>query len=154
MDYIRLTSGWVDVNNPLSIVDLIGNFTGGILGEATISQEQFDKFVEDYNEDYLLLLERASTRHYDCLISSFLILKDFYNVISTLYDNGGLTYSKLPFPLSFRADERLLGQLGFDEQDIQNIHGFLPYVKETQGMELEDCVASADVASCTKTYLR
>ena len=119
-----------------------------------ISQKQFDKFVEDYNEDYLLLLQRASTRHYECLISSFLILRDLYNVICTLYDNGGLTYTKLPFPLSFRADEQLLGRLGFDEEGIQNIHGFLPFVKETQGMELEDFVASAEVASCARISLR
>src|SRR5690242_18154297 len=119
-----------------------------------ISQEQFDTFVEDYNEDYLLLLGRASTRHYECLISSFLILKDLYNVICTLYDNGGLIYTKMPFPLSFRADEQLLGQLGFNEQGIQNIRGFLPYVKETQGMELEDCVASEEAASCAGTSLR
>src|SRR5215471_19083840 len=110
------------------------------VGKAMISQKQFDRFVDDYNEDYLLLLSRASTRHYECLISSFLILRDLYNVICTLYDNGGLTYTKLPFPLSFRADEQLLGRLGFDEEGIQNIHGFLPFVKETQGMELEDFV--------------
>jgi hypothetical protein len=124
------------------------------LGEAMISQKQFDKFVEDYNEDYLLLLQRASTRHYECLISSFLILTDLYNVISTLYDNGGLTYAKLPYPLSFRADEQLLAQLGFDKEGIENIHGFLPYVKETQGMELEECVASEEITSCARTSLR
>jgi hypothetical protein len=127
---------------------------GKPLGEAMISQKQFDKFVEDYNEDYLVLLERASTRHYECLISSFLILKDLYNVICTLYDNGGLTYTKLPFPLSFRADEQLLSQLGFDEEGIENIHGFLPYVKETQGMELEECGASDEAASCARASLR
>ena len=121
--------------------------------KAMISQKQFDKFVEDYNEDYLLLLSRASTRHYECLTSSFLILKDLYNVICTLYDNGGLTYVKLPYPLSFRPDDELLAQLGFDEKQIENIHGFLPHVRETQGMELEDYVQTQGAMTCARTYL-
>jgi hypothetical protein len=38
------------------------------------SQKNFNDFVRDYNQDYILLLTRAGRRHYDCLISSFLVL--------------------------------------------------------------------------------
>jgi hypothetical protein len=82
------------------------------------SQKNFNDFVRDYNQDYILLLTRASRRHYDCLISSFLVLKDLYNVIQVMYDSGTYTYDVLPYPFSFRADDVLLRQLGFDDEQI------------------------------------
>lgn len=115
-----------------------------------ISQTDFDKFVKDYNEDYALLLRRASIRHYDCLISAFMVLKDLYNLIQVLFDTGHFTYTVLPYPLTFRADKVLLGQLGFDDQEIQNIFGFLEYVKATQGMEYEACLEAGTIAMCAR----
>ena len=114
------------------------------------SQENFNEFVRDYNEDYILLLTRASQRHYNCLISSFLVLKDLYNVIQVMYDSGTYTYEILPYPFSFRADHVLLRQLGFDDEQIQNIFGFLDYVQKTQGMEFEDCLELGTAAMCAK----
>ena len=115
-----------------------------------ISQVDFDKFVKDYNDDYVLLLKRASIRHYDCLISAFMVLKDLYKVIQVMFDTGHYTYQVMPYPFSFRADEILLGQLGFDEQEIQNIFGFLDHVKTTQGMEFEACLEAGTVAMCAR----
>src|SRR5713101_6704774 len=103
-------------------------------------QEGFDRVVQVYNRDYIFWLRRASKRHYDCLISSFLVLRDLYNVIQVLYDSGKYTYTVLPYPFSFRTDDVLLKQLGFDEGGIRNIYGFLDYVKDTEGMEFEDCL--------------
>ena len=40
-----------------------------------ISQEDFDQFVVSYNTDYLFLLTRAASGSYDCLITSFRVLK-------------------------------------------------------------------------------
>ena len=116
------------------------------------SQKNFNDFVRDYNQDYILLLTRASRRHYDCLISSFLVLKDLYNVIQVMYDSGTYTYDVLPYPFSFRADEALLRQLGFDDEQIQNIFGFLDYVQKTQGMDFEACLELGTVAMCAKMY--
>lgn len=115
-----------------------------------ITQEQFDRFVQDYNEDYILLLTRASRRHYDCLISSFLVLKDLYNVISVLYDSGELTYQVLPYAYSFRANDVLLNQLGFNDGEVKNIYGFLEYVATTQGMEFEQVIERGTVAMCAR----
>ena len=115
-----------------------------------ISQEEFDKFVKDYNEDYMLLLTRASKCHYDCLITSFMVLKDFYNVIQVMFDTGQYTNETLPYPFSFRADAVLLGQLGFDGEGIANIFGFLYFVKETQGMEFEACLEAGTLAMCAR----
>jgi hypothetical protein len=56
----------------------------------------------------------------------------------------------MPYPFSFRADEVLLGQLGFDEQEIQNIFGFLDHVRTTQGMEFEACLEAGTVAMCAR----
>ncbi|MFY9574270.1 MAG: hypothetical protein WAV20_22950 [Blastocatellia bacterium] len=115
-----------------------------------ISQQEFDKFVKDYNEDYILLLTRASTLHYDCLITSFMVLKDFYNMIQVLFDSGQYSYRILPYPFSFRADDVLLRLLGFDDEGIANIFGFLHFVKETQGMEFEACLEAGTVAMCAR----
>ena len=115
-----------------------------------IAQTEFDKFVKDYNDDYLLLLKRASKQHYECLISAFMVLKDFYNLIHVIYDSGQYTYKVLPYPLSFRADEVVLKQLNFDNQEIQNIFGFLDHVKATQGLDFEDCLQAGTVAMCAR----
>jgi hypothetical protein len=114
------------------------------------SQENFNEFVQDYNEDYILLLTRASRRHYDCLISSFVVLRDLYNVIQVMYDTGVYTYHVLPYPFSFRADDVLLRQLGFNDEQIQNIFGFLDYVQKTQGMEFEAYLEAGTVAMCAR----
>ena len=118
------------------------------MGGVAITQDQFDRFVDDYNEDYLLLLKRASGRHYDCLVTSFSILKDFYDLLCTLYDNGGLVYHRMPYPFTVRADEQLLSHLGFSEEEIANIYNFLPYVKATMGIELQEYIDSGKWELC------
>ncbi len=115
-----------------------------------ISQEEFDRFVKDYNEDYLLLLTRASKRHYDCLITSFMVLKDFYNLIQVMFDTGQYAYETLPYPYSFRADQVLLNMLSFNDEEIVNIFGFLDYVKESQGMDFEECLEAGTLAMCAR----
>lgn len=115
-----------------------------------ISQVEFDRFVKDYNEDYMLLLTRASKGHYDCLITSFMVLKDFYNMIQVMFDTGEYSYQTLPYPYSFRADDSLLRQLGFDAEGIANIFGFLHFVRETQGMEFEACLEAGTLAMCSR----
>ena len=115
-----------------------------------ISQEEFLRFVKDYNEDYMLLLTRASRRHYNCLITSFMVLKDFYNMIQVMFDSGHYKYETLPYPFSFRADEVLMRQLGFDDEAVENIFGFLAFVKDTQGMEFEDCLEAGTADMCAR----
>lgn len=115
-----------------------------------ISQEEFDRFVNDYNGDYKLLLTRASKCHYDCLITSFMVLKDFYNMIQVMYDTGAYAFKVMPYPFSFRADDVLLRELGFDDAGIGNIFGFLHFVKETQGMEFEACLEAGTLAMCAR----
>ncbi|HMF58659.1 MAG TPA: hypothetical protein VK619_20100 [Pyrinomonadaceae bacterium] len=112
-----------------------------------IRQEDFDKFVTNYNNDYFYLLTRASRGSYDCLISSFIVLRDLYDVIIKLHETTHLEYSIVPYPLTFRASEPFLKSLGFDDQQIQLIYGFLKHVKNTQGKEFEECVEEG-VAFC------
>lgn len=106
-----------------------------------ISQEDFDNFVENYNTDYYHLLARASTGHYDCLITSFTVLKDLYDMINKLHDLTNLSFRVIPYPLSFRANDDFLRSLGFEEREIETIYGFLEHVKQTQGKDFEDCLA-------------
>ena len=113
-----------------------------------LTQTQFDQFIEDYNEDYLLLLTRASRSHYECLITSWLILKDLYNLITTLYDMEGFTYTRMPHPFSFRGNDILLTQLGFDQEEIANIYRFFGYVLQTQGKDFDECMKEGASVMC------
>jgi hypothetical protein len=113
-----------------------------------LSQADFDRFIENYNEDYYFLLKRASTGVYECLLTSFMVLKDLLEVIETLSRIGGLRYVTEPHPLYFRSQDALLATLGFDASQITNIYGFLAYVKQTQGRDFEECVAEGVSRNC------
>ncbi|HEX8179785.1 MAG TPA: hypothetical protein VF525_09615 [Pyrinomonadaceae bacterium] len=113
-----------------------------------ISQEDFDKFVESYNTDFQYLLSRAAGGSYDCLITSFRVLKDLHDVIIKLHETTHLNFKVVPYPLTFRASDAFLTSLGFSSQQIANIYGFLAHVKRTQGREFEDCIDSADPVKC------
>lgn len=105
-----------------------------------ISQDDFDKFVSNYNNDYHYLLTRASRGSYDCLISSFIVLKDLYDVIMKLHDTTHLKFHVVAYPLTFRGSDAFLGSLGFGDEQIGLIYGFLQHVKLTQGKEFEQCL--------------
>jgi hypothetical protein len=113
-----------------------------------ISQEDFDKFVESYNTDFHYLLSRAASGSYDCLITSFGVLKDLYEVINKLHETTHLDFKVVPYPLTFRASDPFLTSLGFDAEHIGKIYGFLEHVKRTQGREFEDCIAGSDPIKC------
>jgi hypothetical protein len=113
-----------------------------------LSQKDFDQFVRSYNEDYIYLLTRASQSHYDCLVSSFRVLKDLHDVIFKLHDATLLEFQVTPHPLSFRANEELLNSFGFNRQQIQNIFTFLDFVKQTQGREFEECMDQVLAFQC------
>jgi len=115
-----------------------------------ITQEELDKFVRDYNESYILLLRRASLRHYDCLITSWLILKDLYALLMTIYDRGTLQFKILPYPLTFRGNDMLLTGLGFTPEEVTNIHEFLTFVKKTQGREFEEVMTEGAKVICAR----
>lgn len=105
-----------------------------------ISQDDFDRFVSNYNNDYLYLLTRASRGSYDCLISSFTVLKDLHDVIMKLHDATHLEFRVVPYPLTFRGSDAFLAGLGFGEEEVGLIYGFLNHVKRTQGKEFEQCI--------------
>jgi hypothetical protein len=115
-----------------------------------LTQEQFDTFVENYNDDYAFLLKRASQQHYECLIASFTVLRDLRNVIMVLHEAEDLEFRVQPYPLSFRGNDALLKQLGFDGDEINSIYGFLEYVKFNQGMELEECLQTGGHIECRR----
>jgi hypothetical protein len=112
-----------------------------------ITQEDFDKFVENYNNDYRYLLTRASRGSYDCLITSFTVLKDLYDVIMRLHETTHLEFKVLVYPMTFRGSDAFLSGLGFDGEQIRLIYGFLEHVKQTQGKEFEECLQDG-VAFC------
>jgi hypothetical protein len=46
----------------------------------------FTKLINEYNEDYLALLQRASKGHYQRLLFSFILLKDVYDALQSILD--------------------------------------------------------------------
>ncbi|MCG3117877.1 MAG: hypothetical protein LLH30_19580 [Candidatus Manganitrophus sp. SA1] len=114
------------------------------------TQDEFEQLIKNYNEDYLYLLIRASQQSYDCLISSFMMLKDLYNAIVKFQASGKLSFRILPYPLSFRANDDFLRNLGFDDEGIRNIYRFLEFVKETQGKEFEECLKDSIYNLCKR----
>jgi hypothetical protein len=115
-----------------------------------LKQEEFDTFVENYNADYLYLLTRASRGDYDCLISSFTVLKDLYEVILKLHDTLGFEFRVEPYPLSFRASDDLLAAFGFGTGEIRKIYEFLGFVRQTQGRDFEEVIKDGVPVKCAK----
>ena len=116
-----------------------------------LQQDEFDRFIENYNADYLYLLTRASRGEYNCLISSFIVLKDLYEVILKLHDTLQLDFRIVPYPLSFRASDELLNSFGFDSEHIRNIYGFLKFVEQSLGKEFEQVIDEGAPIKCVKT---
>lgn len=115
-----------------------------------VTQLEFDKMVQTYNTDYLLLLTRASRQHYDCLITSWLVLKDFYDVIIMISEHDDLIFKELPYPFTFRGNDVLLSNLGFDPIQMENIYRFLEVTRETYGKEFEQCIEEGSTAMCAQ----
>jgi CheY-like chemotaxis protein len=101
------------------------------------SQREFDDLVRRYNADFRFLLVRASSGQYDCLLTSFLVLRDLYGAIMKLHEVSKLEFRATPYPLSLRASEELLAEFGFTQVGIENINGFLRSTREAQGREFE-----------------
>ena len=116
-----------------------------------ISQEDFNGFVDSYNTDYLYLLTRAASGGYDCLITSFRVLKDLHDVILTLQKTTSLKFETAVHPLRFRDNDAFLTSLGFSERNIELIYGFLEHVKYTQGQEFEQCIDQGVPLKCANS---
>jgi CheY-like chemotaxis protein len=114
------------------------------------SQQDFDRLVERYNADFHFLLMRASTGSYDCLLTSFFVLKDLYNAIIKLHEVGRCEFRVIPYPISLRASEDLLTSLAFNEEEIERIESFLKFIKETEGRELEEILDEGLLINCPK----
>ncbi|MDC4204964.1 MAG: hypothetical protein MPW13_11375 [Candidatus Manganitrophus sp.] len=105
-----------------------------------MTQDRFDKLIKDYNDDFLHLLRRAGRKNYNGLLSSFKRLRDLYYAIIEFQDSGKYLFRILPYPLSFRANDDFLKEIGFDPAEMKNIYGFLEFVKTSQGEEFEEYI--------------
>ncbi|HKP87717.1 MAG TPA: hypothetical protein VJZ26_16570 [Blastocatellia bacterium] len=115
-----------------------------------LEQSEFDKFVESYNSDYLYLLTRAGRGEYNCLISSFTVLKDLYDVILKLHDTLDLSFRVVPYPLTFRGSDELLASFGFNGEQITKIYEFLRFVQQSHGKEFEEVLEEGVPIKCVK----
>jgi CheY-like chemotaxis protein len=129
----------------------ITSLPGSEVPVEIFSQQDFDRFVERYNADFHFLLMRASTGSYDCLLTSFFVLKDLYNAIIKLHEVGRCEFRVIPYPISLRASEDLLAGLGFNEVEMERIESFLKFIKETEGREFEEILDEGLMINCPKS---
>jgi CheY-like chemotaxis protein len=111
--------------------------TGAPAPNPDEAQKDFDNLVKRYNADFRFLLVRASAGKYDCLLTSFLVLKDLYGAIMKLHEVSKLEFRVIPYPLTLQGSDELMVELGFIRTDIENINGFFKSIRETQGREFE-----------------
>jgi DNA-binding response OmpR family regulator len=117
---------------------------------SLFSQPDFDRFVERYNANYHFLLLRISSGQFDCLVTSFLVLKDLYTAIIKLHEVGRFELHIVPYPISLRASEAFLAELGFNQSEIELVDSFLKHVKEKEGKEFEEILDEGVMIYCPK----
>lgn len=115
-------------------------------------QEDFNKFVKHYNDDFIFFLQRAASGHYNCLITSGRILKDLHELVVFIQSATALQFEIVPFPFTFRHGREYYRELNFTDEQIENIHGFFDYVKETFKKDFEECMQEDQAFLCTKTH--
>lgn len=113
-------------------------------------QEEFNRFVENYNADYIYFLNRASSGNYNCLITSSRILKDLHDMVISLQQVTELDFQIIPYPFTLREGDEYYTQLGFNKEQITKIHGFLTFVKDFYGREFEECMEESHPLLCGK----
>lgn len=106
----------------------------------SISQEHFNYFVESYNDDFMFFLRRAASGYYKCLITAGRILKDFHDLVIFMQRVTDFKFEVLPYPYTFRHGTEYYKELGFNQEEIEKIHGFFDYVKELYKKDFEECM--------------
>lgn len=118
--------------------------------DPAVWQKNFNSFVENYNEDFIFFLKRAASGYYNCLVTSGRILKDLHEMVVFMQSATGLHFEVAPLPFTFRHGREYYRLLGFDDDEIDNIHGFFDYVKKTFNKDFEDCMMEDTEFLCSK----
>jgi hypothetical protein len=106
----------------------------------SITQENFNYFVESYNDDYKFFLRRAASGYYKCLITAGRILKDFYDLVTFMQRVTNFKFEIIPYPYTFRHGSEYYRSLGFSQSEVEKIHGFFDYVRELYKKDFEECM--------------
>lgn len=115
-------------------------------------QEKFNTFIRKYNDDFLFFLRRAASGYYDCLVTSGRTLKDLHELIIFIQSaTSGLQFEVIPLPFTFRHGTEYYRLLGFNDEEIANIHGFFDYVKKTYNKDFEECMSEETEFPCSKS---
>ena len=135
--YINKSDALQNLGQTVALFILSKEEAGAPGSKPDEAQKGFDDLVKRYNADFRFLLVRASAGKYDCLLTSFLVLKDLYGAIMKLHEVSNLELRVIPYPLTLRGSDEFFAELGFMRADIENINGFLKSIRETQGREFE-----------------
>jgi hypothetical protein len=114
----------------------------------SISQEEFNVFVRNFNRDYVLLLKRAAhERSSPGLMRWFDSLRDSYEVILKMHDTQDLNYEVALYPFSLTGNSELFTQWGFSPPEIDRIQAFLDQFRISLGSSIDFLTDSEPVGT-------
>ena len=105
-------------------------------------QADFNKYISDYNEDFLVFLRRAASGNFNGLVTVGRSLKDFHEMVIFLQSATEMQFEVVPLPFTLRQGTEYYRALGFNEQEILNIEGFFNYVRKTFSADFEDWMSA------------
>jgi len=111
-------------------------------------QKMFETVLRTYNEDYYALLKRAGAGDYNCLTTSFRILKDVYDLIEMMKSIFQVQPIEEYYSLNFDQDLSLLDNFLLTKDEIINIKGFLRYVRAAYDLEFHQVLLRPMPARC------
>jgi hypothetical protein len=117
---------------------------------AAATQENFNRFIENYNSDFIFFLKRAASGYYNCLVTAGRILKDLHDFVMFMQRATEMKFEVVPYPFTFRHGREYYREIGFDDEEITNIHGFFDYVKEIYKKEFEECMEEDTEFLCAR----
>lgn len=115
------------------------------------TQEDFEQLIRNYNEDYLYLLIRASHNSYECLISSFMMLRNLYDVIVKFQDSGSISSGSSPTPSPFGRTTTFSKPWGSMRRESETFTAFLNSSKKRMGKSSRSVWKEASTISVNGT---
>ena len=105
--------------------------------DSTGWQKEFNQMIETYNDDFLFFLRCVASGYYSRLIDSGTALKNLHDLIVFMQSATELRFEVIPLPFTLRYSNEYYRMLGFNDGEIENIHGFFDYVKNSRNKEFE-----------------
>lgn len=106
-------------------------------------QADFNRYIQEYNEDFLVFLRRAASGNYNGLVTVGRTLKDLHEMIVFLQSATPMRFEIIPLPFTVRRGKEYYRALGFTGQESENIESFFNYVRKNFNEDFKDWMSAA-----------